>query len=44
MSEVPDKILRAKELIEQKKRELAENIKRVRNTYRKMKSIKKQKD
>ena len=29
MSEIPDKILRAKELIEQKKQELAEKIKRV---------------
>lgn len=29
MSEVPDKVARAKELIEQKKRELAENIKKV---------------
>ena len=30
MSEVPDKVARAKDLIEQKKRELAENIKKVR--------------
>lgn len=29
MSEVPDKVARAKDLIEQKKRELAENIKKV---------------
>ena len=29
MSEIPDKILRAKELIEQKNQELAEKIKRV---------------
>ena len=30
MSEIPDKIARSQELIEQRKRQLAENIKRVR--------------
>lgn len=29
MNDVPDKVTRAKELIEQKKRELAENIRKV---------------
>lgn len=29
MSEIPDKLARAKEMIEQKKKQLAENIKRV---------------
>ena len=29
MNEIPDKVSRAKELIEQKKRELAENIRKV---------------